>query len=123
MELSAEDGGQRQCILVTNDIPPQNIATRVTRERLLRVITGKGSQGESVPWQYSSELPYLYNNSIRVFDIVTERLTIADTDRAEQIKDIAKANFAKLNIGYNPQDDWDVYTQLSALNPYKEQDE
>jgi adenine specific DNA methylase Mod len=51
MELNEEDGGSRKCILVTNN--ENNIALNVTRERLFRVINGKGSKGEEIKWEYS----------------------------------------------------------------------
>ena len=76
MELNAEDGGNRQCILVTNN--ENNIAYDVTYERLYRIINGKGTKGEKFDWQYSKEQPYLENNYIEVFNTNYYELKIDD---------------------------------------------
>ena len=72
MELNEEDGGNRKFILVTNN--ENDIATKITRERLYRVINGKGSKGEEFEWRYSKDKKNLLNNSLRVFDIVKENI-------------------------------------------------
>ncbi len=120
MELNAEDGGQRQFILATNN--ENNIAMDVTRERMYRVINGKGSKGEKFEWQYTKEKPYLSNNSVRVFEIEHTPLTLSDLDKAEKLKNRAKIEFKKLNPNYSTTNDFDIYNELSALNPYKEQE-
>jgi len=120
MELNEKDGGNRRFILATNN--ENGIALNVTRERLLRVITGKGSKGEDVKWQYSKDKKYLSNNSLRVFDIAKEELNITDVDKAEKIKKVAEENFKKLNSNYAKKGDMNIYNVLSSLTPIKEND-
>lgn len=117
MELNEEDGGKRQFILVTND--ENNIGTDITRERLYRVIKGKGSKGESFSWTYTTEKPYLSANNVTVFDIEQTNLTLKDLDKAEKIRDVAKVEFKKLNPNCSLNNDFDVYNELAALNPQK----
>lgn len=117
MELNEEDGGKRQFILVTNN--ENGIGENITRERLYRVINGKGSKGEKIEWLYTKEEPYLTNNSVRVFNIETEELTLNDLDKAEKLKDKARLEFKKLNENINISNDFDIYNELSALNPQK----
>ena len=60
MQLNAEDGGNRQCILVTNN--ENNICEEVTYERNKRVINGYTKpNGESVEG--------LHNNNLRYFKV------------------------------------------------------
>ena len=121
MELNEEDGGNRKFILVTNN--ENNIATNITRERLYRVINGKGSKGEDFEWRYSNDKKNLPNNSLRVFDVVKEKLNITDIDKAEKIKNEAESNFIKLNPNYKSKSDIDIYNVLSSLTPYKDESE
>lgn len=121
MELNEEDGGNRKFILVTNN--ENNIAINVTRERLYRVINGKGSKGEEFEWKYSKDKKCLSDNSLRVFNIVKENLNIADIDKAEKIKKEAESNFKKLNPYYNYKANLDVYNVLSSLTAYKDESE
>lgn len=120
MELNAEDGGKRKFILVTNN--ENGIGENITRERLYRVITGKGSKGESFEWTYSKDKAYLSDNSVRVFKLEYEPLTLNDLDKAEKIKEFAKKEFEKINENYDYSNDFDVYNELSALCPYKQED-
>jgi len=113
MELNAEDGGTRKFILVTNNDKEKDNATKITRERLYRVINGKGSKGEKIEWEYSA----LLNNTVRVFGFKTESLTIADIAKAEKIKTEAEEDFKKLNEKYETKSDLDIYTQLASLKP------
>ena len=117
MELNEKDCGQRKFILVTNN--ENGIGENITRERLYRVINGKGSNGENIEWTYTKEKPYLTNNSVRVFNIETEELTLNDLDKAEKLKDKARLEFKKLNENINISNDFDIYNELSALNPQK----
>jgi len=117
MELNEEDGGRRRFILVTNN--ENNIGVNVTRERLYRVINGEGSKGEKIEWEYGKDKKSLANNSVRVFDIYTESLTIADVEKAEKIKEAALTDFKKLNENYKVKNSLDIYTQLASLNPQK----
>ena len=121
MELNEEDGGNRKFILVTNN--ENNIATKITRERLYRVINGKGSKNEEFEWRYSNDKKNLPNNSLRVFDIVKENLNITDIDKSEKIKNEAEINFIKLNPNYKSKSDIDIYNVLSSLTPYKDESE
>ena len=70
MELNEEDGGNRKFILVTNN--ENNIATNITRERLYRVINGKGSNGEDFEWGYSKDKKCLKNNAVEYMRIVND---------------------------------------------------
>jgi len=115
MELNAEDNGQRKFILVTNN--ENNIAVDITRERLYRVINGKGSNGEAIKWTYSKDLPSLVDNEIRVFDINYHELTINDFEKAEKLADKAAEQFKLLNEGYKKKNELDIYYDLSSLNP------
>lgn len=116
MELNEEDGGNRQCILVTNN--ENNIATDVTYERLYRVVNGKGTKGESFSWKYSKDTPYLTNNYFDVFNTVSYELKIDDYEKAKMLLDKAKQEFKKLNPDYEAKD-FDIYNQLASLKPYK----
>lgn len=115
MELNAEDDGQRKFILVTNN--ENNIAVDITRERLYRVINGKGSNDEAIKWTYSKDLPSLVDNEIRVFDINYHELTINDFEKAEKLADKAAEQFKLLNEGYKKKNELDIYYDLSSLNP------
>ena len=120
MELNEEDGGNRKFILVTNN--ENNIATTVTRERLFRVINGKGSKGEDFEWSYSKDKKCLNNNSLRVFDITKEELDITDFDKAEKIANIANESFNKLNKDFEKKN-INIYNALASLTPYKDKGE
>lgn len=63
MELNEEDGGNRRFILCTNN--ENNIATDICRERIYRVINGKGSKNEIIDWKYSDDKKSLDNNSMK----------------------------------------------------------
>lgn len=119
MELNEEDGGNRQFILVTNN--ENNIGEKITRERLYRVISGQGSKGEKIAWKYSEDKPYLSNNSVRVFKIENTELKLDDLEKAEKLKEQAKLEFKKLNPNAEFSNDFDIYNELSALNPIKKQ--
>lgn len=116
MELNEEDGGNRQCILVTNN--ENNIATNVTYERLYRVVNGKGTNGETFSWKYSEDKPYLSDNHFDVFNTVSYELKIDDYNKAQKLVEKAKTEFKKLNPDYEAKD-FDIYNQLAALKPYK----
>lgn len=122
MELNADDGGRRQFILVTNNEGKDgvNIGDDIARERLYRVICGKGSKGENIGWSHTTEKPYLGGNSVRVFGVEKYVLTIDDLDTAERLKKQACVELRKLNPKWKAQDDIDIYNELSALNPYDE---
>jgi len=119
MELNAEDGGNRQCILVTNN--ENNIAENVTFERIYRVVNGKGSNGEEIKWQYSKEKPYLNENLWDIFRIETEELKIDDETKAKKLLEKAKIEFKNLNPSYEFSG-LNIYNDLASLNPYKDTD-
>ncbi|KAA6230228.1 site-specific DNA-methyltransferase [Campylobacter sp. LR291e] len=118
MELNAEDGGRRECILVTNN--ENNIAINVTRERLYRVINGEGINGESIKWQYSKDKKCLEGNSVRVFEIETHELSLKDLEKAQDLTNIAKGELQKLNPEYDINDELKIYSELASLNPQKD---
>jgi adenine-specific DNA-methyltransferase len=117
MELNEKDKGNRKFILVTNN--EANIAYSATWKRLYRVINGKGSNEEMIEWKYSDDLPSLVNNKVRVFDIEHHELTIHDIDKAKVLIKTAERQFKLLNENYNPRNKFDIYNELSALNPFK----
>lgn len=116
MELNEEDGGTRKFILATNN--ENDIAKKVTRERLYRIINGKGSKKEKFKWEYNKSKKYLSNNSVRVFDIEKSELNITETKKAEMIRKEAELNFTKLDNKYKKKD-VDIYYELSCLSPQK----
>lgn len=119
MELNAEDGGNRQCILVTNN--ENNIGKGITYERLYRVVNGKGTKNEKFDWTYTKEQPYLSNNCWDVFEIERHELKIDDYEKAKQLLGKANLVFKQLNPEYEPKHDWDIYNQLASLKPYLEE--
>lgn len=119
MELNADDGGNRKCILVTNN--ENNIATDITYERLYRLVNGKGTKGEKFPWTYKPEQPYLTNNRWEVFELEQAELKIDDFDKAKELLAIAEKEFKLLNPNYDMKG-LDIYNQLASLNPYKATD-
>lgn len=119
MELNAEDGGNRKCVLVTNN--ENNIAKNITYERLYRVINGKGTKGESFDWTYTKEHPYLTNNSLSVFDLKQYELKIDDYEKAKDLVKKANIVFKQLNKNYEAKD-FDIYNQLASLRPYKKEE-
>ena len=121
MEMNEEDGGNRKFIIVTNN--ENNIAKNITRERLFRVINGKGSKGEEFEWSYSKDKKCLQNNSLRVFDIAKEELNISDIEKAEKIRKEAELNFEKINQQYLKNSNLNIYSVLASLTPYKEKSE
>jgi adenine-specific DNA-methyltransferase len=71
MELNAEDGGGRKCILVSNN--ENNIGKAIMYERIYRVVNGRGTKGETFDWTYTKSMPYLINNSWDVFEIESSK--------------------------------------------------
>ena len=121
MELNEEDGGKRKFTLVTNN--ENNIAIEVARERLHRVISGKGSKGEKFEWSYSKDKKNLDGNSLRVFDIAKQELNITEIEKAEQIKEEVENNFIKLKPDYVKNSNLNIYNTLASLTPYKDSNE
>lgn len=121
MELNNEDGGLRECILVTNN--EDNIAFDATYERLFRIINGIGTKEESFKWQYKDKQKNLPNNSIRVFEIEYSHLKLNDFEKANELIKKAEISLKKLNKNYVCKDKFDIYNDLASLNPYKENDD
>ncbi len=117
MELNFEDGGNRECILVTNN--ENNIAHDVTLQRLRAVITGKLEDGTSTEWKYSNKVPYLGENLFRIFEIEYHELSLNDFDKANKLIPLAESQFKLLNNKYSPKNKFDIYNELAALNPLK----
>ena len=94
-----------------------DIGINVCRERLYRVLNGKGSKGEEIKWTYSKDKKCLQNNYWDVFDIKYYELKIDDYDKAKELLAKARIKFKELNINYDSKD-FDIYNQLSSLRPY-----
>lgn len=118
MELNEEDNGKRKFILVTNN--ENNIGIEITRERLLRVINGNGSKGEKIDWQFTDNMPSLSNNKVRVFVIKKFELKLNDFDKAKNLIPVAENQFLLLNESFKLKSKYEIYSELSSLNPYKE---
>ena len=101
MELNREDGGNRKCILVTNNektsINPNGIACDVTTKRLKRIMSGSCYDGEkNFKWRekntpYGDGLEVLEIESISdmdssVFDKIDEKLYGKDFANSKQEK-------------------------------------
>lgn len=93
MQLNAEDGGHRQCILVTNN--ENNICEEVTYERSKRVINGYTTpKGEEVPGLTKNNLRYYrtgfvgrsrsMQNMRKLVNLATDMLCIKEDLYAEQ---------------------------------------
>ncbi|PAK21534.1 hypothetical protein CJJ23_01105 [Mycoplasmopsis agassizii] len=121
MELNQEDDGNRKFILVTNN--QNNIGEDITRERIYRIIKGKGSNGETIKWEFNKQTKYLENNLVNVFEVKTSKLTVNDFDKARELKINAEENFIKLNPEWKKKNNWNIYYELSSLSPYKDENE
>lgn len=116
MQLNAEDGGNRQCILVTNN--ENNIAEEVCYERNRRVIQGyTNSKGEKVPGLTNNNLRYYktefvgrehsLKNKRELTRLATELLCIKEDcyleQKLESTKDIRyfEENEKRILIVYN----------------------
>ena len=108
MELNKEDGGNRKFILVTNnemrDVdtekePEKGIARAITRERLFRVINGKGSNNEPIKWEYSKDEKSLKDNSVAYLKVKPINKVKGDFEEIDFIKKLYKREFNKdINI-------------------------
>ena len=95
MQLNAEDGGHRKCILVTNN--ENNICEKVTYERNKRVINGYTTpKGETVPGLTANTLRYYrtdyvnrsrsMRNMRKLMSLSTDMLCIKEDLYTEQTK-------------------------------------
>ncbi len=93
MELNEEDGGNRRFILCTNN--ENNIAQDICRERIYRVINGKGSKGEQISWEYSKDKKSLSNNSMKYLRVKPINNVDGDYEEINDMKEIYKNEFDK----------------------------
>lgn len=115
MELNKQDGGNRKFILCTNN--ENQIADKITYERLFRVINGKGTQNESFPWADKNE-PYK-KEKLRVFYTKIHNVSIdKDIDALEQK---AIEAFKKIDPSYESKNEFDILNQLNSLHPYEDE--
>ena len=105
MQLNAEDGGKRKCILVTNN--ENNICEEVTYERNKRVINGYTTpKGEDIAGLKSNTLRYYRTNFVkrnrsmrnmrRLMSLSTDMLCIKEDLYAEQTAFAGQKTFAKV---------------------------
>lgn len=101
MELNREDGGNRKCILVTNNeitsLNPNGIAKDVTTKRLKRVMTGSCYDNDTnFKWREKNE-PYsdglevleiesISDTDLNIFDKIDEKLYGKDFKDSKQDK-------------------------------------
>ncbi len=101
MELNREDGGNRKCILVTNNektsINPNGIACDVTTKRLKRIMSGSCYDGDiNFKWREKNE-PYgdglevleiesISDTDLNIFDKIDEKLYDRDFKDSKQEK-------------------------------------
>ena len=101
MQLNREDGGKRKFILVTNN--ENEIGTKITYERLYRIIKGKTTVGsDNFSWCKTNE-PFS-NTSLRVFNIKHYDVEVNQIDALNSIKNSAKESLKALNPSYDPSD-------------------
>lgn len=93
MELNEEDGGNRRFILCTNN--ENNIATDICRERIYRVINGKGSKNEIIDWKYSDDKKSLNNNSMKYLRVKPIHKINGDYEDINDIEPIYVDEFDK----------------------------
>lgn len=93
MELNEEDGGNRRFILCTNN--ENNIARDVCRERLYRIINGVGSKNEQIDWKYSSDEPFLKNNSVKYLKVKPIHKINGEYEEINDMKELYQKEFRK----------------------------
>lgn len=101
MQINAEDGGRRQCILVTNN--ENNICEEVTYERNKRVIQGfTNAKGQQVPGLTQNNLRYY--KSAFVPSMVSEPNKRLLTQRSTELLCIKESCYTELTEanGFNP---------------------
>lgn len=121
LNLNQEDGGNRSFILCTNN--ENDIAWKVTYERLHRIIKGTTSHGDkNFEWIKDNE-PYT-DVKVRVIEIDnTQKIDFEGNDQDKVIEkalegiELLDSNFDK-NLTQEQ-----VYYELSALNPLKNEEE
>lgn len=97
IELNEEDGGNRRFILCTNN--ENNIGRDVCRERLYRIINGVGSKNEQIDWKYSSDEPFLKNNSVKYLKVKPIHKINGEYEEINDMKELYQKEFKKdINI-------------------------
>ena len=119
MELNKEDGGNRKFILCTNN--ENKIAHNVTYERLHRIIKGKGTNNESdFKWiKDNKPYPHAKLRVINIDDQINIQIGQKISDKVYQdcqngLK-LLDQNYKKMDIN--------LYYDLAALNPLKNEDD
>lgn len=93
MELNEEDGGNRRFILCTNN--ENDIAQKICRERIYRVINGEGSKKEEIDWIFSKDKKSLINNSMKYLKVKSIDKVNGDYEEINNLKEIYKNEFNK----------------------------
>ena len=115
LQLNKEDGGKRKFILCTNN--ENNIAHNVTYERLYRIINGEGTKGETDFKWLDNNMPFT-DAKLRILNITTTNIETNTKDIDEIIKKAEKG--LKLLSNEYTKKGLDLYYDLAALNPLKE---
>lgn len=93
MELNEEDGGNRRFILCTNN--ENDIAQKICRERIYRVINDEGSKKEEIDWNFSKDKKSLINNSMKYLKVKSIDKVNGDYEEINNLKEIYKNEFNK----------------------------
>lgn len=117
MDLNENDNGKRRFILVTNN--ENRIGEDIARERLYRVINGKGSNGEGIEWIFSNTKRSFTNNKVRVFGITSYELSVHDFEKARSLLKTAQTQLKLVDPNFKLRDSFSIYNEMASLNPYK----
>lgn len=120
MKLNAEDGGNRQCILVQQAEGKNNICERVTYERNRRVMQGyTNSKGEAIEG-FGGHLKYYKTNFVGKHP--SERATDADNvelaDKAGCLIALAENTLESVNAPESANGFWQIYSNAEAKKHY-----
>lgn len=113
MDLNKNDDGNRKFILCTNN--ENEIANKVTFERLHRVITGKAFAC-SIDFDWIKNNKPYSNEKLRVININDDIKISLDQDIDPTIYKEAKDGLKLLDLKYN-KENLNLYYDLAALNP------
>ena len=116
MQLNREDDGNRKFILVTNN--ENEIGTKITYERLYKIIKGKSTTGSNDFSWCKKNKPFV-NTPLRVFNIKHYDVEVNQISTLDNIKDFSIRNLKLLNPSYDSTD-LQVYYDLNGLNPLNE---
>lgn len=120
MKLNAEDGGNRQCILIQQAEGKNNICERVTYERNRRVMQGyTNSKGEAIEG-FGGHLKYYKTNFVGKHP--SERATDADNvelaDKAGCLIALAENTLESVNAPESANGFWQIYSNAEAKKHY-----